>query len=192
MVSAAQRSAAQHLELARHKETTTTTSTILFSGRTGGGWQTLNMWKPNWACTTCGMLSSRRYSVKRHIMKLHSGNGLEVRYVDYMAGMLTGIYKPNLSKQKSSPKYNTYPNNFYNPNTRPNTSSSLFSSDANPFMQYGRSEGVYPSGSDSIFYFDQSYKAMKPSSLVPPSQVYLQSTHNHHHHPLDIRSITFI
>ena len=104
-------------------------------------------------------------------MKLHGGIGFEVPYVDYMEGRLTGIYKPNYSKQKSSPKYNTYPdNNLYNPNTRPNTSSFLFSSYANPFMQYGRSEGVYPSGSDSIFYFDQSYKAMKPSSLLPPSQ----------------------
>jgi hypothetical protein len=53
------------------------------------------MWKPKWACTICGMLSSRRYSVQRHIRNLHTGIGFVVSYVDYMAGTLAGIYKPN-------------------------------------------------------------------------------------------------
>ena len=141
---------------------------MLFSGR-GGGWQTLIMWKPNWACTTCGMLSSRRYSVQRHIRNLHRGNGLEVPYVDYMEGRLTGIYKPASSKQQqSSLKYSTYLDTFYGATTGLNASS--FSSYSNSFMPYGRSELYgYPSVS-STSYSDQSYKAMKPSSSAPPSE----------------------
>jgi hypothetical protein len=60
------------------------------------------MWKPNWACTICGMLSSRRYSVQRHIMNLHAGFGVVVSYVEYMAGTLAGIYKPNSTLSQSS------------------------------------------------------------------------------------------
>jgi hypothetical protein len=61
-----------------------------------------NLWKPNWACTICGMLSSRRYSVQRHIRNVHQGLGFAVSYVEYMAGTLAGIYKPNsISSQRS-------------------------------------------------------------------------------------------
>jgi hypothetical protein len=61
-----------------------------------------NLWKPNWACTICGMLSSRSYSVQRHIKNLHQGVGFAVSYVEYMAGTLAGIYKPNsISSQRS-------------------------------------------------------------------------------------------
>ncbi|MGB8035812.1 MAG: hypothetical protein WCF03_18515, partial [Nitrososphaeraceae archaeon] len=145
---------------AHHKQAST--HTILFSGR-GGGWQTVIMWKPNWACTTCGMLSSRRYSVQRHIRNLHRGNGLEVPYVDYMEGRLTGIYKPDSSKQQqSSLKYSTYLDTCYGATTRLNAYS-------NPFMPYRSSEMLFPSVS-STSHSDQSYKAMKPSSSAPPSE----------------------
>ena len=148
---------------AHHKQAST--HTMLFSGR-GGGWQTLIMWKPNWASTTCGMLSSRRYSVQRHIRNLHRGNGLEVPYVDYMEGRLTGIYKPASSKQQqSSLKYSTYLDTFYGATTGLNA----FSSYSNSFMPYRRSEVYgYPSVS-STSYSDQSYKALKTSSSAPPS-----------------------
>jgi hypothetical protein len=123
------------------------------------------LWKPNWACTTCGMLSPRRWTVKRHIMKLQRGNGLEVRYVDYMEGRLTGIYKPNDSKQqqKSSSKYSTYFDSFYGATKRLDASSSFFSSlYSNPFiMPYTRSQVYhrYPSvKSNNNSYSDQSYK----------------------------------
>jgi hypothetical protein len=46
----------------------------------------------NWACTTCGMYSSRKESVKRHIKKLHSGNAMFVTYTDYLIGRQSGIY----------------------------------------------------------------------------------------------------
>jgi hypothetical protein len=63
-------------------------------------------------------------------MNLHGGNGLEVPYVDYMQGRLTGIYKPNDSKQQqqSSPKYSTFFDTFYNATRRLDASSSFFSS----------------------------------------------------------------
>jgi hypothetical protein len=118
------------------------------------------------------MLSSRRYSVQRHIRNLHGGKGLEVPYVDYMEGRLTGIHKPHSSKlQQSSLKYNTYLDTFYGATTRLND----FSSYSNSFMTYKRSEVYgYPSVS-STCYSDQSYKAMKPSSSAPPSEDIIQS-----------------
>ncbi len=49
--------------------------------------------KPNWACVTCGMFSSRKDSVKRHIRKLH-GSGPMVSYIDYISGRQSGYYPP--------------------------------------------------------------------------------------------------
>jgi hypothetical protein len=157
----------QRRQFAAHHEQAST-HTILFSGR-GGGWHTVIMWKPNWACTTCGMLSSRRYSVQRHIRNLHGGNGLVVPYVDYLEGRLTGIYKPDSSKQQqSSLKYSTYLDTFYGATKGLNASS--FSSYSNSFMPYKRSEVYgYPSVS-STSYSDQSYKALKTSSSAPTTE----------------------
>ncbi|MDQ3869593.1 MAG: hypothetical protein M3250_08550 [Thermoproteota archaeon] len=50
------------------------------------------MGKPNWACTTCGMYSSRKESVKRHIKNLHLGNAILVSYTDYLVGRQSGTY----------------------------------------------------------------------------------------------------
>src|ERR687887_650077 len=111
-------------------------------------------------------LSSRRYSVQRHIRNLHRGNGIEVSYVDYMEGRLTGIYNPNPYKQQSSSKYNTYFDPIYGA-TRLNPSPS------NPFMPYSTRSGVYryPSYySSSNSYSDRSYKAVKPSSSSSAQQ----------------------
>jgi hypothetical protein len=52
--------------------------------------------KPNWACVSCGMYSSRKSSVKRHIQHIHSGNANFVSFIDYLAGRRTGIYWPVL------------------------------------------------------------------------------------------------
>ena len=49
--------------------------------------------KPNWACVVCGMFSSRKYSVKRHIQKVH-GHGPYLRYIDYVTGRQAGYYAP--------------------------------------------------------------------------------------------------
>jgi hypothetical protein len=52
--------------------------------------------KPNWACVSCGMYSSRKSSVKKHIQNIHSGNTHYVSFVDYLAGRKSGIYWPVL------------------------------------------------------------------------------------------------
>jgi hypothetical protein len=52
--------------------------------------------KPNWACASCGMYSSRKSSVKRHIQTKHSGNASFVSFVDYLAGRQIGYYWPSL------------------------------------------------------------------------------------------------
>lgn len=51
--------------------------------------------KPRWACTTCGMYSSRRYSVNRHIANVHNGMANVVSFVDYLSGRKHGIYFPS-------------------------------------------------------------------------------------------------
>jgi hypothetical protein len=51
--------------------------------------------KPRWACSMCGMYSSRRYSVKRHIINLHNGIGNIVSFIDYITGRRQGVYFPN-------------------------------------------------------------------------------------------------
>jgi len=50
--------------------------------------------KPNWVCTTCGMWSSRKSSVKRHIHNLHMGQSTMVKYIDYLTGRQSGLYVP--------------------------------------------------------------------------------------------------
>jgi hypothetical protein len=50
------------------------------------------MSKPNWACVRCGMYSSRKESVRRHIKNLHSCNAMFVSYTDYLIGRQSGIY----------------------------------------------------------------------------------------------------
>jgi hypothetical protein len=52
--------------------------------------------KPNWACVSCGMYSSRKSSVKRHIQNIHGGNANFVSFVDYLAGRKSGLYWPAL------------------------------------------------------------------------------------------------
>jgi hypothetical protein len=48
--------------------------------------------KPRWACAMCGMYSSRRCSVKRHIINLHNGLAPIVSFVDYLAGRRQATY----------------------------------------------------------------------------------------------------
>ena len=54
------------------------------------------MSKPNWACANCGMYSSRKSSVKRHIQNIHAGNANFVSFVDYLVGRNIGLYWPML------------------------------------------------------------------------------------------------
>ena len=52
------------------------------------------MEKPNWVCIVCGMWSSRKYCVKRHISTVHGGYSNMVSFIEYIVGRQTGIYRP--------------------------------------------------------------------------------------------------
>lgn len=64
--------------------------------------------KPNWVCANCGMWSTRKFSVKRHITNKHKGNAFLVRYIDYLVGRQSGLYpssaqpEHNYKEKKSS------------------------------------------------------------------------------------------
>ncbi len=40
------------------------------------------------------MWSSRKYSVKRHILTVHGGFSVMVSFIEYIVGRQTGIYRP--------------------------------------------------------------------------------------------------
>ena len=61
--------------------------------------------KPNWVCTTCGMWSSRKSSVKRHIHNLHKDQSTMVKYIDYLVGRHSGLYAPDSNPQHSESSY---------------------------------------------------------------------------------------
>jgi hypothetical protein len=65
--------------------------------------------KPNWVCSECGMWSSRKYSVKRHIANKHYGNAYLVSYIDYLVGRQSGLYPAS-----SFPTYENKENNLKN------------------------------------------------------------------------------
>jgi len=53
------------------------------------------MSKNNWSCTICGMSSSRRTSVQRHIdnPNIHGGAAKAVPFTEYSAGITAGRYR---------------------------------------------------------------------------------------------------
>jgi hypothetical protein len=51
--------------------------------------------KPNWVCQSCGMWSSRKYSVQRHIDNKHYGYGSVIPYLEYFVGRQSGFYAPS-------------------------------------------------------------------------------------------------
>lgn len=53
------------------------------------------MKKMNWTCTSCGMSSGRKFSVKRHIdnYNIHGGDGQVVSFVEYTLGRREGKYQ---------------------------------------------------------------------------------------------------
>ena|SRR5215831_18973250 len=53
------------------------------------------MGKIKWVCANCGMHSSRKCNVKRHIQNFHSGSGAIVSFIDYLVGRSSGFYPPS-------------------------------------------------------------------------------------------------
>lgn len=64
------------------------------------------MTKLNWSCTSCGMSSSRRFSVQRHIdnYNIHNGLGQVVPFVVYSIGIKEGKYRPQKVPQFTRPE----------------------------------------------------------------------------------------
>jgi hypothetical protein len=54
------------------------------------------MGKMKWSCISCGMSSSRKSSVQRHINNpnIHNGLGQVVPYLEYLIGRKEGNYRP--------------------------------------------------------------------------------------------------
>lgn len=46
--------------------------------------------KPRWACGACGMLSTRKGNVQRHIERAHNGNAEPMSYVQFLADLSAG------------------------------------------------------------------------------------------------------
>jgi len=55
------------------------------------------VYKSNYACDRCGMTSSRKESVMRHIAnpRIHNGRAQVIPYTDYLTGLRDGIYPPS-------------------------------------------------------------------------------------------------
>jgi hypothetical protein len=50
--------------------------------------------KFNWSCTSCGMSSTKRYSVQRHIDNIHDTHATAIPFVEYLIGRRNGLYPP--------------------------------------------------------------------------------------------------
>ena len=61
------------------------------------------MSKYNWSCSTCGMSSGRKYSVRRHIQNynIHYGVGNVIPFVEYTIGRTEGKYRSGKVPQSS-------------------------------------------------------------------------------------------
>jgi hypothetical protein len=104
------------------------------------------------------MLSSRRYSVQRHISNLHQGLGNAVSYVEYMAGTLAGIYKPNSTPFQPSKRNDNDFDILHMKNA-------LKFLDSKPFTSTTRFDMYTQKYSH---YHDELNKLMKPSSSSSP------------------------
>jgi hypothetical protein len=54
------------------------------------------MSKVNYVCATCGQDFTRRYSANRHNNHFHFGNGIIVRFLEYIIGRTNGRFPPPL------------------------------------------------------------------------------------------------
>src|SRR5437588_12292279 len=75
------------------------------------------MSKPLFACTVCGEDFTRKSSAHRHKVRVHNGLCNVVRFVDYLAGRVSGIYPLPIMPQRlqSKKKVNCYfPDHIHN------------------------------------------------------------------------------
>ena len=62
---------------------------------------------PLWACISCGMYSTRRYNVERHVSRMHSGYSSVIPFTEYILGRCRGFVTPPYWVSKSRPSFNT-------------------------------------------------------------------------------------
>jgi hypothetical protein len=64
--------------------------------------------KMNYACDVCGMASGRKESVQRHIdnPKIHDGNAHVIPFVEYLAGLASGLYSIDSNPSRTRAPYN--------------------------------------------------------------------------------------
>ena len=64
--------------------------------------------KMNYACDVCGMASGRRESVQRHIdnPNKHNGNAHVISFVEYLAGLASGLYSIVSNPSRTRAPYN--------------------------------------------------------------------------------------
>jgi hypothetical protein len=62
----------------------------------------------NYACDVCGMASGRKESVQRHIdnPKIHDGNAHVIPFVEYLAGLASGLYSIDSNPSRTRAPYN--------------------------------------------------------------------------------------
>jgi hypothetical protein len=60
------------------------------------------MSKALWACCTCGEDFTRKFSAYRHRENVHSGKSAIVRFVEYLAGLASGLYPPPVTPPRLS------------------------------------------------------------------------------------------
>jgi hypothetical protein len=60
------------------------------------------MSKVSWVCTTCGQDFTRKCSANRHNNHFHYGNGIIVRFLEYIIGRTIGQFPPPANNNLST------------------------------------------------------------------------------------------
>jgi hypothetical protein len=133
------------------------------------------MSKPNWACSGCGMYSSRRWSVERHILNLHDGSGNVVRFVDYLVGRKSGFYLPKFSPifvKKNATKTVTVMDTFKDKLLEGFASKAVNKALSSSQMQNLQFMNFQGFGSNGAPYFCPSQLRFEPSLIPKPEEIF--------------------
>jgi hypothetical protein len=127
------------------------------------------MSKPNWACSGCGMYSSRRWSVERHILNLHGRISNVVPFVDYFVGRKSGFYLPKFRPtfvKKNATKTVTVMDTFKNEFLKAVANKAVNKALSSSQMQNHQFD-FQRLGSNGAPYFYPSQFHLKPSYIIP-------------------------
>jgi hypothetical protein len=134
------------------------------------------MSKPNWACSGCGMYSSRRWSVERHILKLHDGISNVVPFVDYLVGRKSGFYLPKFGPtfvKKNATKTVTVMDTFKDELLKGFASKAVNKALSSSPIQNHQFMNFQGFGSDGPPYYCPSQSYFEPLHIIPrPEDVF--------------------